>query len=87
MARRDKPLKPRLLPLSLKEKEFLIKSYLKDELSAPELAERLKVSPRLIYSRLKAHGISKEHPITGIKHKYRSAKYCPHCGQVLPSQR
>ncbi len=87
MPRGNMVLKPGLMPLSLKEKEYLERTYLKKNLSPAEIGEALNVSPRLIYSRLRAHGISKQHPITGTKKKFRSGKYCTHCGQslVLPA--
>lgn len=86
MARVNKPLKRGILPFSLQEKELLTKLYVNDGLLATEVGEKLKVSARLIYSRLKAHGISKVHPITGVRNKFRAAKYCKSCGQQLPSK-
>ncbi len=83
MPRGNMALKPGLMPLSLKEKEFLEKTYLTRDLSPAEIGEKLDVSPRLIYSRLKAHGISKKHPITGVQKKPRRGRYCTHCGQSL----
>ena len=68
-------------PMSLQERELLERLYIKKNLSAAQIAEKLHCAERTIFNRLKAHGISREHPVTGIKNIFPPTNYCPHCGQ------
>jgi hypothetical protein len=84
----SKELKAGLIPLSAKERAFLTRHYIDQNLSPVELSERLNVSVRLIYSRLRAHGISKTHPVTGVRNRFaKTVKYCESCGQSLPTKK
>ena len=77
-----KPICNKFAPMSIAERELLESWYIDQDYSAEEIAIVFKVSERLIYMRLKEHGISKPNP-NGKLNKYKSPHYCGSCGQVI----
>lgn len=70
-------IKKGVSPFSQKEYDILFKLYVKQDMTIYELADKLKASPRTLFNRLKAHGISK------TKSLRKKLKFCTHCGQSL----
>lgn len=82
-----KHIQASIVPLSEQERDLLHRLYVKQDLSAGEIAERLSapgagVSERTIFSRLRAHGISKPYS----DHRFKKCKYCPTCKQQMPKK-
>ena len=72
-----RPLAPRLMPMSIQERDLLYKLYVKQNKTAQELADKFGMSERLVFTRLRQHGISK------VGYKKRLPHYCPTCGQQV----
>jgi hypothetical protein len=79
MRKKSPSTQTKLPKMSRQERDLLYKLYIEKNWTAEDVAAKLGVSVRLVYSRLNDHGIMK----SGCEKRLR---YCPTCGQVRPNK-
>ncbi|OQR42435.1 hypothetical protein BW261_25790 [Klebsiella aerogenes] len=73
-------------PFSQDEYDLLQRDYIRDDMQPADMAEQYDVSERLVWRRLKEHGLFKQWGRQVDKPHSSSLYYCPTCGQKTGKQ-